>query len=128
VATADRTLCPSTTPRVAGEATHIVGVIGVDGRVANLLTPIPATVAVLAAAGPDPETKFRFSSPCAEGACTQWRNSECSLIGRIRAAVTLDEQAKLPVCAIRAHCRWWQQDNRAACDVCSYVSYNASGT
>ena len=118
-------LCPSTTPRAAGEAARIVGVVDSDGRVANLLTPIPATQAVLAAAGPEPENAFRFSAPCAEGLCTQWRDNQCSLIGRIRAAIA-PEDDRLPVCAIRGDCRWFQQDGKAACGVCSYVSFNAS--
>lgn len=99
---------------------------GAAGRVANLVTAIPATPAVLAAAGPEPERKFRFSAPCAEGACRQWQDNQCSLIGRIRAAVEPEAQARLPVCAIRGTCRWFKQDGRAACAVCVYVSFNAS--
>lgn len=122
----EATLCPSTTPRAAGEAARIIGVVGADGRVANLVTPIPATAQVLAAAGAEPERRFRFSAPCAEGGCTQWRDNQCGLIGRIRAAVTPEVEQHLPVCSIRGDCRWWKQDGRAACAVCSYVSFNAS--
>jgi hypothetical protein len=123
---ADATICPSTTPAAAGSAARIVGVIGADGRVANLVTPIPASAAVLEAAGPRPETKFRFAAPCAEGGCTQWRDSQCSLIGRIRAAIVPEAQERQPVCSIRGDCRWFMQDGRDACAVCSYVSFNPS--
>lgn len=122
----EATLCPSTTPAAAGEAARIIGVVGADGRVANLITPIPASPAVLEAAGPAPERKFRFSAPCAEGGCRQWDGAKCGLIGRIRAEVAPVEQDRLPVCAIRAECRWFVQDGRAACGVCPVVSYNPS--
>jgi len=123
---AEPALCPSTTPAAAGEAARIVGVVGPDGSVANLVTPIPATAAVLAAAGPAPERRFRFSAPCAEGGCSHWRDEKCSLIGRVRAAAEQAAVAQLPVCAIRGECRWWKQDGRAACAVCHTVSFNSS--
>lgn len=130
-------LCPSTTaaPGVAG--VHLTGVVGRDGRVANLLTPLPVDEAFLAEArrhGP-PERRFRFSAPCVEGSCHNWSaegGGQCGLIARIRTHVAAQDPAlaapsgTLQPCAIRARCRWWSQDAEAACAVCTLVTYNAA--
>lgn len=131
-------LCPSTTASPGVEGVRLTGVVGRDGRVANLLTPLPVDAAFLAEAsraGP-PEKRFRFSAPCAEGRCQNWaadgEGGHCGLIGRIRAHVAEHDPAAiveargLQPCAIRARCRWWQQDAAAACAVCTLVTYNAS--
>lgn len=129
-------LCPSTTATPGVDGVRLTGVIGRDGRVANLLTPLPVDAAFLeeaSRAGP-PERRFRFSAPCAEARCGNWNaegGGSCGLIGRIRAHVAAhapDEPppAGLQPCAIRARCRWWLQDAQAACAVCTLVTYNAA--
>jgi hypothetical protein len=127
---AEQDLCPSVTGD-SGSEPHIIGFIGANGRVANLLAPIPLTDEVRAAAGPQPERAFRLAGPCVAGGCTHWKNEACSLIGRMRHELRhkhADEPpaTKLPRCAIRAACRWWRQDGPEACRVCPDVIYNPS--
>ena len=130
-------LCPSTTAAPGVEGVHLTGVVGSDGRVANLLTPLPVDDAFLAEATRHgtPERRFRFSAPCVEGRCENWQagqggeGGQCGLIGRIRTHVAAHAPAEPPPaglqpCAIRARCRWWQQDAAAACAVCTLVTYN----
>src|SRR5689334_23055788 len=105
-------LCPSA-PGTQGAL--LIGVVEEDRRVANLGTPFPVDVAFLEAAaakGP-PERRFRFSSPCVEGHCSQWDGGGCGLINRVvgyvAGAAAPKAPATLPRCAIRASCRWWRQ-------------------
>jgi hypothetical protein len=109
----------------------LIGVVEEDGRVANLGTPLPVDAGFLDAAGANgpPERRFRFSSRCVEGRCSQWDGSGCSLINRVlgyvMAAGALETPASLPHCAIRASCRWWRQRGAAACAVCPLVITDA---
>jgi hypothetical protein len=120
-----------------GFGLRISGVVGGDGTVTNLRTPLPVDAAMRAelARHGAAERRFRFAAPCAERACGNWRAGEaggqCALIGRIRAHVAASGAAPadppgLQPCAIRARCRWWQQDAAAACAVCTLVTYNAA--
>lgn len=121
-------LCPSS-PGTPGAV--LIGIVGPDGRVANLGTPMPVDAGFLDAArahGP-PEQRFRFSAPCAEGNCAQWNGRGCGLIDRIHdhvaAGRALETQQPLRACAIRADCRWWRQRGAAACAVCPLVATDA---
>jgi hypothetical protein len=105
----------------------LIGVVGADGQVANLGTPLPVDAAFLDAARAhgSPERRFRFSSPCAEGRCTQWDGQGCGLIDLIHDYVTapgaLEMPGSLRPCPIRARCRWWRQRGAVACAVCPLV-------
>ena len=120
--------CPSA-PGTPGAL--LIGVVEENGRVANLGTPLPVDagfLGVVAANGPA-ERKFRFSSRCIEGHCSQWDGHGCGLInrvvGNVAAANALEIPAALPRCAIRASCRWWRQRGAAACAVCPLVITDA---
>jgi hypothetical protein len=121
-------LCPSA-PGAPGAL--LIGVVGEDGRVANLGTPMPVDAGFLdvARASGAPERRFRFSSRCVEGHCAQWDGRGCGLIDRVLshvgAAGALAMPATLPPCAIRASCRWWRQRGAAACAVCPLVVTDA---
>lgn len=120
----DLTLCPSAPAR---EGASLIGVVGSDGRVVNIATPLPIDTAFLETArahGP-PEERFRFSSACQKERCGHWTGQECKLIGElhhvaVRAGAELTTAA-LPRCSIRAQCRWWLQRGRDACAVCPLV-------
>jgi hypothetical protein len=120
----DFTRCPSAP---ATEGALLIGVVGADGRVANLGTPLPIDAAFIetAKAQGAPEQRFRFSSRCQKERCLHWQNHECALIGELHAAaLEAGESLKapgLPPCAIRAKCRWWRQRGRDACAVCPLV-------
>jgi len=68
------------------------------------------------------ESRFRFAGACVTTACQQWRNEQCQ-VGRAASIVAkrLDPIEELPRCAIRARCRWWWQEGRAACAACAWV-------
>lgn len=124
-AAAGAALCPSA-PGAPGAS--LIGVVGSDGRVANLLTPLRIDAHFLetaAGTGGLLGKRFRFASPCQQAHCGHWADHECGLIGRLRHAAVdaghVAGDAPLPPCAIRAQCRWWQQRGRDACGVCSLV-------
>ena len=131
-------LCPSATLAGVepGQPLHISGVVGADGLVTNLRTPLPVDAAMRAELQKHgtPERRFRFAAPCAEGRCGNWTEQgggQCGLIARIRDHVAASDAAPepaaaLPPCAIRADCRWWRQDGPSACAVCPLVTYNAA--
>jgi hypothetical protein len=101
-------------------------VVDERGRVANVLTPLTVDAAFIELAqahGPLGQ-RFRFSAPCAEGRCSHWGEGRCGLVGRLGDAAAqagAPAAGALPACAIRPHCRWWQQRGAAACAVCSMV-------
>jgi hypothetical protein len=79
-----------------------------------------------------PEKRFRFSSPCAQSGCGQWRSGpanpdgpaagRCGVIDTVLATPhppTLPRE--LPNCSIRPQCRWFVQSGEAACSICRYV-------
>lgn len=65
---------------------------------------------------------FRFAAPCACSNCGHFDNeqSRCRLAQKIVRWVPMVSES-LPVCSIRAHCRWWQQEGRQACMRCPQV-------
>lgn len=73
-----------------------------------------------------PESRFRFSSPCARGGCHQWTGSRCGVIDSVLKD-TRDQNyhpkadTPLPQCSIRDNCRWFDQTGAAACAVCDIV-------
>lgn len=83
----------------------------------------PVTPALLELAGPvAPAEVFRFAAPCAKSACGHYDDarSTCRLVEKtVRLAPVVFE--KLPRCAIRASCRWWQQEGASACRRCPQV-------
>ena len=122
-------LCPSA-PGTPGAL--LIGVVEENGLIANLGTPLPVDAGFLEAVathGP-PERRFRFSSRCVEGHCSQWDGRGCGLIDRVVGYVAtehaLETQATLPRCGIRASCRWWRQRGASACMACPLVVTDAA--
>lgn len=113
--------CPSA-PCVPGAL--LLGVVDGDGQVGMLPVPLPVDEAFVAAAhqGRAPESRFRFSLPCAEAKCDNWK-------GRCGVADTVVPEAEAaglagppPDCGIRAECRWIAQMGDRACTVCDRVT------
>jgi hypothetical protein len=122
VTTGER-LCPSA-PLEA--ATHLLGVVGPEGRIRYVSPPLPVTESFAAAAreGRAPEKRFRFGGPCLEGDCVQWTGERCAVADRlVDAAERVMDAAHAPVrpCAVRRTCRWFHQRGANACRVCPYV-------
>lgn len=119
-------LCPS-----AGchEGAILLGIVCPDGRVAFAEgRTIVDREFVSVATGEGcraPERRFRFSSPCAQGACRQWIGAQCGVIaGAMEEARAQGHQAReheLPECAIRSDCRWFLQSGADACAVCELI-------
>ncbi len=118
--------CPAA-PAVEGS--EVFAATGYDGRSYHFKTKfrLPKELLNDAVAG-NWEKRFRFTGSCQEGSCKHWQDGDCALSQMVihetnkRALKTLP----LPECAIRESCRWYSQDQEAACSVCSYVVSGAS--
>lgn len=117
-------LCPSAQPE--WENSQVIGVMAgtLDNpEMAYLSTPQPVTEQILELAKPvNPAEVFRFSAPCACTGCGHFAEdgAKCRLAEKVvRLVPQVVEQ--LPACGIRADCRWWQQEGRAACLRCPQV-------
>lgn len=116
--------CPSAP---AAPGARLLGMLGPDGRIHNLKTPVAVDAAFLetaAAAGPV-EARMRFAGRCQTSGCAQWTGQRCGVIDRAMAylegALPQPDQAALPPCTIRSDCRWYDQTGAAACATCAYV-------
>jgi hypothetical protein len=115
--------CPSA--RAEPGAT-LLGVIGVDGKVAYLKTALSIDQDFIDEASKDgaPEERFRFAGTCVEGKCMQWNGakSRCGVLdGVIPFLGRGDAEAPLQPCVIRGACRWYRQDGPSACRICPGV-------
>jgi hypothetical protein len=113
--------CPSS-PAVPGAG--LLGVLGPDGRIHNLRTPMQIDAEFLTQASQHgaPEARMRFSGRCETSGCMQWTGSRCGVIDRAMAALgAAPAVADLPPCTIRAACRWFDQTGPSACAACSLI-------
>ena len=122
--TTPETLCPSAQPDWDGARLFaVVGGTSDKPETAYLDRPQPVTEELLALAGPvEPAEVFRFAAPCAKGGCCHFDEAadNCRLVEKtVRLAPIVFE--KLPRCAIRSDCRWWQQEGVSACRRCPQV-------
>lgn len=123
--------CPSGRCR---EGANLLGVVGSDGRVGFVTPTIPVTVLFAERAESVGRTgsRFRFAEPCAERACQHWGDDRCQLIDRFVSNESSDEmtmpETRLPVCGIRASCRWYDQHGSHACSVCPLILREPSAT
>ncbi|MES2436096.1 MAG: hypothetical protein V4586_19965 [Pseudomonadota bacterium] len=112
--------CPSA-PATPGAG--LLGVLGPDGKIHNLRTPITVDADFLnaaKAAGP-PEARMRFTGTCQTSGCSQWTGSRCGVIDRALQALQAPVQPELPPCTIRATCRWFAQTGPKACATCALI-------
>jgi hypothetical protein len=124
------TLCPSAQPEWDGSVA--LGVMAGTAdlpRLVRFATPKPVTDELLALSAPVAPTEvFRFAAPCLCTGCVHFADTKCRLATRVVKLLPLVVD-KLPACAIRPHCRWWQQEGKAACIRCQQVvtaNYNPS--
>ena len=98
-------------------------------RIAWIERPIPVTKDLLALTGPLPPTQiFRIAAACQEKACCHFDGSDCRLATRL-VQLTPAVVDSLPACLIRADCRWFLQEGRAACMRCpQIVTYSVDPT
>lgn len=115
-------LCPSAQPGM--KELQLIGVVTFDKgppRVAYLNEVVPMTEELLASAEPaEPREIFRMAAHCEESRCTHFNGVKCQLATRIVQILPAVVDA-LPACLIRATCRWYTQEGRAACMRCPQV-------
>lgn len=115
-------VCPSARPEMPGSV--VLGVfreIGGEEVLHHLAEPVAATAGVLALARGAPLADvFRFAAPCAGDQCAHFDAGLCRLAGKIVEAVPAAARA-LPPCRIRAECRWYVQEGKAACLRCPLI-------
>lgn len=66
-----------------------------------------------------PEKRFRFAAPCQGANCANWQDSHCQVPDQVSPLV---EQVDAPVCGIRQECRWFHENDLAACRICPQVT------
>jgi hypothetical protein len=119
---ADRLNCPSSHPNQDGSS--VIGVAGKrDGKVRVSLLPELVPLEAVAHLIPDtvPVTEvLRLAGPCVEQRCSHFDQGQCTLVSRIVARLPTVVDRLLP-CALRASCRWWHQEGRAACRRCPQI-------
>ena len=120
-------LCPSSRCQ---EGAILLGIVLSNGSVAFAKDRIVVDGAFVQNATTEgsrpPESRFRFSSPCAKRGCDQWTGSRCGVIDSVledARAQSYQPQADtpLPQCSIRDSCRWFAQTGAEACAVCDVV-------
>lgn len=118
----DTLLCPSA-PADWPQA-RVVGVIGgsaAQPRMRPLAKPLPLSAELLALAGPVAPTEvFRIAAPCAQHGCRHFGQGSCHLAGKVVDLLPAVVE-RLPFCTMRASCRWFRQEGRAACIRCPQV-------
>jgi hypothetical protein len=114
--------CPSGQPDMPGaQLFGIVGGTEVEPRVEWLEKTVPVTPELLAKAAPvEPQRIFRVAVACQESRCVHFDGTDCKLAQRIVNLVPAATD-RLPPCAIRASCRWFGQEGRAACLRCPVI-------
>lgn len=116
------TLCPSA--RAESPDSVVFGVINgtpEEPHVAYLKQPQPVTDELIAKVSPvTPAEVFRTAAPCATSSCQHFDGNDCRLAMRIVEKMSAVAE-ELPPCSIRASCRWWQQEGKAACMRCPQV-------
>lgn len=118
------TLCPSAQPD--WQAARLFAVVGGTPdrpETAYLDQTQPVTPELLELAGPVAPTEvFRFAAPCIKGACHHFDTAghSCRLVEKSVGFIPMVVE-RLPRCAIRSSCRWWQQEGVAACRRCPQV-------
>jgi hypothetical protein len=119
--TAVERVCPSST---LDHATHLLGVVGPDGKVHYVSPALPVDDDFRATAGArgSAEARFRFAGPCVESGCRQWTGSRCGVIDSVvEQAAGVELHTDLRPCTVRRDCRWFAQQGAAACHVCPLV-------
>jgi hypothetical protein len=120
-------LCPSSRCQ---EGAILLGIVLSNGSVAFAKDRIVVDGAFVQNATTEgsrpPESRFRFSSPCAQGGCHQWTGSRCGVIDSVLEDARVQNyqpraNTPLPECSIRKSCRWFEQTGVDACSLCDIV-------
>lgn len=118
-------LCPSSSCQ---KGATLLGVVQNDKTVTLLNMPLTidkAFVDKTKEAG-SPEKRFRFANKCVKNGCKQWTGSACGVIDLLAKINTNIEENDAPLkpCMIRDRCRWFKQEGKKACTICTFVVTN----
>jgi hypothetical protein len=114
--------CPSAQPgmrnlRVLGVAERTPA----GARVIYLNEMVDADAAILGSTGEvHPTEVLRLAGDCESSSCVHFSGGLCHLAGRVTRGLPAVVDV-LPVCMIRASCRWFHQEGRDACLRCPQV-------
>jgi hypothetical protein len=115
-------LCPSAEPEMEGSVIFGI-VVGTPEQPELVHFPqtkkIPPELLTLESPV-KPTEMFRIAAKCSEGSCDHFDGSKCRLVGRIVDGLPSVTE-NLPPCPIRANCRWWDQEGKAACQRCLQI-------
>jgi hypothetical protein len=67
-----------------------------------------------------PTEVFRFAAPCLNDDCKHFQRGACHLATKV-ARMLSPVSDQLPTCKVRAHCRWFLQEGRGACQRCPQI-------
>jgi hypothetical protein len=110
--------CPSAQPHM--REPRVLGVVH-NGETSYLTEHVPLTNELLALTKPvGPSRVLRIAARCEENACTHFDGVNCRLAARIVQSLPSVTDV-LPACLIRAECRWYRQEGRAACLRCPQI-------
>ncbi|HKV93881.1 MAG TPA: nitrogen fixation protein [Candidatus Angelobacter sp.] len=110
--------CPSAQPNM--REARLLGIVR-NGETSYLAEAVPLTGELLAMTQPvSPSRVLRIAARCEENACVHFDGVNCRLVTRIVQQLPAVTDT-LPGCLIRADCRWYRQEGRAACLRCPQV-------
>jgi hypothetical protein len=115
-------LCPSADAQMSGS--QIFGIVVGTPREPHVVhldrvKPIPPGLLTLNSPV-QPSEIFRIAATCIENDCKHFDGAKCRLTERIIDGLPVVSD-RLPACAIRANCRWWHQEGKAACLRCQQI-------
>lgn len=119
-------LCPSATAQSDGA--NVFAVIGGTPdrpRVNYLDTKIPFDDSLASISGSlDPTEVFRIAGRCSGQQCLHFESNRnaCRLVEKVVRLVPSVAVGKVPRCAIRVECRWWEQEGVMACRRCPQIA------
>lgn len=110
--------CPSAQPHM--REPRVLGVVR-NGETSYVAEHVPLTDDLLALTQPvSPSRVLRIAARCEENTCTHFDGVNCRLAARIVQLLPAVSDV-LPACLIRAECRWYRQEGRAACLRCPQI-------
>ena len=99
----------------------VIGGTAENPRVQWIEKPVPVTDELMALTAPVPPAQvLRITAPCQEQACCHFDGTDCRLATKLVQLLPAVADS-LPPCQIRADCRWFVQEGRAACYRCPQI-------
>ena len=115
--------CPSAN---FSKGAYLLGIRNEDDEMEILAEPLKITEEIynkLKKKNTRPEKALRMANKCIESNCKQWTGEGCGVIDHV--LTTIEERYKkdqLPECGIRSTCRWYSQQGKESCKVCTLVT------